>query len=83
MTTTWSEMFTNPSCPPRTRGAVGVSDRGITAAAALAPGDIDWEHVFGGYGSRWFRTGGIFAGLSETTAQVTLEAVQSAKRHGG
>jgi 2-dehydro-3-deoxygluconokinase len=31
---------------------------------------------------RWLHTGGIYAALSETTAQVVLEAVQAAKRHG-
>lgn len=64
------------------RGAVGVSDRGHTAVAALAPGDVDWDDVFGNHGSRWFHTGGIFAGLSESSAGVALEAVQAAKRHG-
>ena len=49
------------------RGAVGVSDRGNTAASQLKPGDVDWEHLFGTLGVRWFHTGGIFAALSETT----------------
>jgi 2-dehydro-3-deoxygluconokinase len=31
---------------------------------------------------RWFHTGGIFAALSATTAALTIEAVQAAKRHG-
>lgn len=64
------------------RGAVGVSDRGHTATAALRPGDIDWDRLFGTVGTRWFHTGGIFAGLSETTAELTLEAVTAARRHG-
>jgi 2-dehydro-3-deoxygluconokinase len=64
------------------RGAVGVSDRANTAAAALKPGDIDWEEIFGKYGARWLHTGGIFAALSESSAQVVLEAVQCAKKHG-
>ncbi len=51
------------------RGAVGVSDRGHTAASQLAPGDVDWEHLFGELGVRWFHTGGIFAALSETAAR--------------
>ena len=29
------------------RGALGVSDRGNTAASQLRPGDVDWEHLFG------------------------------------
>lgn len=64
------------------RGAVGCPDRGHTAASQLKPGDIDWDAVFGKAGSRWFHTGGIFAALSETTAEVTIEACQAAKQHG-
>jgi len=64
------------------RGAVGVPDRGNTAASQLKPGDVDWDHIFGTLGARWFHTGGIFAALSETTAALTIEAVQAAKRHG-
>ena len=64
------------------RGAVGTSDRGNTAASQLKPGDIDWEEIFGKRGSRWFHTGGIFAALSETSAEVTIEAVKAAKKHG-
>jgi 2-dehydro-3-deoxygluconokinase len=64
------------------RGAVGVPDRGNTAASQLKPGDIDWEHLFGKLGVRWFHTGGIFAALSETTAALTIEAVKAAKKHG-
>ena len=64
------------------RGAVGVPDRGNTAASQLKPGDFDWDHIFGRVGARWFHTGGIFAALSETTAAVAIEAVQAAKRHG-
>ncbi|MGY4645191.1 PfkB family carbohydrate kinase [Cellulomonas sp. URHB0016] len=64
------------------RGAVGVSDRGHTAASQLAPGDVDWDHLFGEVGVRWFHTGGIFAALSDTAAQTVVEAVTAARRHG-
>ena len=64
------------------RGALGVSDRGNTAASQLRPGDVDWEHLFGGLGARWFHTGGIFAALSDTAPEVVVEAVAAAKRHG-
>ena len=64
------------------RGAVGVSDRANTAAAGLRPGSVDWEYIFGTCGARWFHTGGIFAALSETSAQVVLEAAKCAKKHG-
>ncbi|MGW8311615.1 MAG: PfkB family carbohydrate kinase [Desulfuromonadales bacterium] len=64
------------------RGAVGCSDRGNTAASQLKVGDVDWEHIFGELGVRWFHTGGIFAALSETTGAVVIEAAQAAKKHG-
>ena len=64
------------------RGAVGVPDRGNTAASQMKPGDLDWDHLFGKHGVRWFHTGGIFAALSETTAALTIEAVTAAKKHG-
>ena len=54
------------------RGAVGVSDRGNTATAQLKAGDIDWEYIFGTLGVRWLHTGGIFAALSDTTADVAI-----------
>ena len=64
------------------RGAVGVPDRGNTAASKLKPGDFDWELIFGRKGVRWFHTGGIFAALSESTAALTIEAVKAARKHG-
>lgn len=64
------------------RGAVGVSDRGHTAASRLRAGDVDWDHLFGDLGVRWLHTGGIFAALSETSADTVMAAVQAAKRHG-
>ena len=64
------------------RGAVGVPDRGNTAASQLKKGDIDWEDIFGNQGVRWFHTGGIYGALSESTAEVIEEAVQAAKKHG-
>jgi 2-dehydro-3-deoxygluconokinase len=64
------------------RGALGVSDRGNSAASKIKPGDFDWETIFGKHGARWFHTGGIFVALSDTTPQAVLEAVQAAKKHG-
>lgn len=64
------------------RGAVGVSDRGNTAISQLRPGDVDWDHLFGELGVRWLHTGGIVAALSDSTADVVIEAVTAAKRHG-
>ncbi|MGW2547617.1 PfkB family carbohydrate kinase, partial [Kitasatospora sp. NPDC001574] len=63
------------------RGALGVSDRAHTAVSQLSKGDVDWDAVFSA-GVRWFHTGGIFAGLSDTTADVADEAMAAARRHG-
>lgn len=64
------------------RGAVGCSDRGHSAASQLRPGDIDWQQLFGRDGVRWFHCGGIFAALSATTPDVTIEAMKAAREHG-
>jgi len=64
------------------RAALGCSDRGLTAASQMKPGDFDWEAIFGQEGVRWFHTGGIYAGLSESTPEVILEAMAAAKKHG-
>jgi len=64
------------------RSAVGCSDRANSAAAQLKKGDIDWDEIFGKDGVRWFHTGGIFAGLSQTTPEVVIEAMTAAKKYG-
>jgi len=64
------------------RAAVGCSDRANSAASQLKKTDIDWGKIFGQDGICWFHTGGIFAGLSETTPDVILEAVTTAKKYG-
>ena len=64
------------------RGASGVSDRGNTAVSQLKPDDIDWDHIFGELGVRWLHTGGIFAALSESTAETVIAAVKAAKKYG-
>lgn len=65
------------------RAAAGCSDRGHTAISQVAPGDFDWNSIFGSAnGSRWMHTGGIFAALSASTAEVAVEAMDAARRHG-
>lgn len=64
------------------RGAVGCSDRGHTAVSQMRPGDIDWDAIFGSEGARWLHCGGVFAALSESTAEVAREAMEAARRHG-
>src|SRR5271167_4319755 len=62
------------------RGALGVPDRGNTAAAQLKRGDVDWEDLFKTKGVRWLHTGGIFAALSASTADLVIEAAEMAKK---
>ena len=64
------------------RGAKSCSDRGNTAVSKLKAGEIDWDEIFGKYGVRHFHTGGIFAALSDTTPDVTIEALKKAKEYG-
>jgi 2-dehydro-3-deoxygluconokinase len=65
------------------RAAVGVNDRGHTAISQVKPGDFDFESIFGPKnGSRWLHTGGIFAALSASTAQVAEEAMDAARKYG-
>jgi 2-dehydro-3-deoxygluconokinase len=56
-------------------------NRANEAAAQLKPGDFDWAAIFAS-GVRWFHSGGIFAALSEATAEVIIEAMQAAKQSG-
>ncbi|KHL19301.1 2-dehydro-3-deoxygluconokinase [Mumia flava] len=64
------------------RGALGVSDRGSTAASQLRADAVDWDHLFGDLGVRILHTGGIYAGLSSSTPEVLEAAMSSARRHG-
>lgn len=63
------------------RAPVVFYNRSNEAAARLKPGDFDWKAVFDS-GVRWFHSGGIFAALSETTAEVIIEGMQAAKAAG-
>jgi 2-dehydro-3-deoxygluconokinase len=65
------------------RAAAGCSDRGHTAVSQIKPGEFDWESIFGASnGARWLHTGGIFAALSASTAEVAVEAMDAARKHG-
>lgn len=63
------------------RAPVVFYNRANEAAAQLKPGDFDWDAIFAG-GVRWFHSGGIFAALSETTAELIIEGMQAAKAAG-
>lgn len=63
------------------RAPVVFYNRSNEAAARLKPGDFDWSAIFA-RGVRWFHSGGIFAALSETTAELILEGMRAAKAAG-
>ena len=63
------------------RAPVVFYNRANEAAAQLAPGDFDWDAIFGA-GVRWFHTGGIFAALSRTTGDLIVEAMRAAAAAG-
>jgi 2-dehydro-3-deoxygluconokinase len=63
------------------RGPVVFYNRSNEAAALLKPGDFDWPAIFGA-GVRWFHSGGIFASLSETSAELIVEAMKAARASG-
>jgi 2-dehydro-3-deoxygluconokinase len=63
------------------RAPVVFYNRCNEAAQQLKPGDFNWKEIFAG-GVRWFHSGGIFAALSTTTAEVIIEAMQAAKAAG-
>ena len=63
------------------RAPVVFYNRSNEAAAQLKPGDFNWNEIFRG-GVRWFHSGGIFAALSETTAELIIEGMQKAKAAG-
>src|SRR5687768_1469604 len=63
------------------RAPVVFYNRSNEAAALLKPGDFNWKEIFSS-GVRWFHSGGIFASLSPTTAEVIIEAMQAARAAG-
>ena len=63
------------------RAPVVFYNRANEAGALLKPGDFDWTEIFR-QGVRWFHSGGIFAALSETTADLIVEGMQAAKSAG-
>ncbi len=64
------------------RPALGCSDRAHSAAAQITAEDFDGDAVFGGLGTRWFHTGGIFSALTDATFEAAKAAMTAARRHG-
>src|SRR3979409_2465766 len=63
------------------RAPVVFYNRCNEAAAQLKPGDFNWKEIFAS-GVRWFHSGGIFAALSPSTAEIIIEGMQAAKAAG-
>lgn len=62
------------------RPTILLYDRAGSAMALAKPGDIDWDAAFKNAG--WFHFSGITPALSESAAELSLEAVQKAKAAG-
>jgi 2-dehydro-3-deoxygluconokinase len=62
------------------RPSVVIYDRSHSSIAEADPGTFDWEVVFDGAG--WFHISGITPALSQTTADLSLQAVQEARKRG-
>ena len=69
-------------CGHGVRAPVVFYNRANEAGAMLKAGDFDWQAIMAG-GLRWFHSGGIFAALSETTADVIVEGMQANSAQGG
>jgi len=55
-------------------------DRAHSSIATASPGDFDWDAVFADAG--WFHITGITPALSQSAADLSLEAVQQARAKG-
>jgi len=55
-------------------------DRANSATSHIKPGDVNWEEVL--RGARWFHMSGITPALSPDAAQVTADALKTAKKAG-
>ena len=67
------------------RAPIVFYNRANEAAQLLKPGSFDWDALFGSPAEpkiRWFHSGGIFASLSPSCAELIIEAMQAAKKVG-
>ena len=62
------------------RPSVVIYDRSGSAIAEARPGDIDWDLAF--KGAAWFHLTGITPAISQSAAELSLEAVRTAKAKG-
>lgn len=64
------------------RAPASCFDRANTAVSQLKTGGIDWRKIFAEQQTRWFHTGGVFVGLSDSTPDVAIEAMRTAQKNG-
>lgn len=57
-----------------------IYDRAGSSICDAQPGDFDWEDIFAD--AKWFHFTGITPALSESAAELTLEAVKAAQAKG-
>lgn len=55
-------------------------DRAYSSIATAKPGDFDWDAIFSG--AEWFHITGITPALSQSAADLSLEAVKQARAKG-
>ena len=57
-----------------------VYDRAWSSICMAQPGDFDWSRIFDG--AKWLHITGITPALSASAAELSIEAVAEAKKHG-
>lgn len=62
------------------RGSKVVYDRAYSSISTIQPGMVDWDKVF--EGADWFHWTGITPAISQSAADVCLEAIRAARRLG-
>ena len=62
------------------RGSAVIYDRARSSISELAPGAVDWSHIFAG--AKWFHVTGITPALGDNAAGCTREALDAAKQAG-
>jgi 2-dehydro-3-deoxygluconokinase len=62
------------------RPSVVIYDRANSGMTEAGPGTFDWESVF--QGARWFHISGITPALSQSAADLSLQAVREARARG-
>jgi 2-dehydro-3-deoxygluconokinase len=62
------------------RASKVIYDRSDSCIAQAKPGDLDWKKVFAG--AAWFHITGITPAISQSAADMSIEAVKAAKAAG-